>query len=126
MIYRQEHPKPQFQRETWLNLNGPWQFEIDHGNSGEERGLAEPSAQLAQTIQVPFCPESKLSGIGYTDFMRSVWYKRSFTLTEEQLQGRTVLHFGAVDYCAPSTSMAANAAAIKADTSPLPWTLPTL
>lgn len=100
MIYRQEHPKPQFQRETWLNLNGAWQFEIDHGNSGEERGLAEPSAQLAQTIQVPFCPESKLSGIGYTDFMRSVWYKRSFTLTEEQLQGRTVLHFGAVDYCA--------------------------
>ena len=100
MIYRQEHPKPQFQRETWLNLNGAWQFEIDHGNSGEGRGLAEPSALLAQTIQVPFCPESKLSGIGYTDFMCSVWYKRSFTLTEEQLQGRIVLHFGAVDYCA--------------------------
>ena len=100
MIYRTEHPKPQFQRDNWMNLNGSWQFEIDHGNSGEARGMYDPAIQLSQTINVPFCPESKLSGVEYKDFMYSVWYKRSVTLTAEQVQGRVVLHFGAVDYLA--------------------------
>ena len=100
MIYRTEHPKPQFQRDNWMNLNGPWQFEIDHGNSGEARGMYDPAIQLSQTINVPFCPESKLSGVEYKDFMYSVWYKRNVTLTAEQVQGRVVLHFGAVDYLA--------------------------
>ena len=35
MIYRQEHPKPQFERTSWMNLNGQWAFEIDNGRSGE-------------------------------------------------------------------------------------------
>ena len=100
MIYRTGHPKPQFQRDNWMNLNGPWQFEIDHGNSGEARGMYDPAIQLSRTINVPFCPESKLSGVEYKDFMYSVWYKRSVTLTAEQVQGRVVLHFGAVDYLA--------------------------
>jgi beta-galactosidase/beta-glucuronidase len=30
--------------------------------------------------------------------MNSVWYKRTITLTEDQLKGRVFLHFGAVDY----------------------------
>ena len=37
-MYREEHPKPQFERKNWLNLNGKWQFEIDNGNSGAARG----------------------------------------------------------------------------------------
>ena len=98
MIYRAEHPKPQFERENWLNLNGQWQFEIDHGNSGAARKLNDVSAEFSQVINVPFCPESKLSGIQHTDFMSSVWYKRSVTLTQEQVDNRVVLHFGAVDY----------------------------
>ena len=98
MIYRQEHPNPQFMRDNWTNLNGLWQFEIDHGNSGEARKLYESEKAFSMEIQVPFCPESKLSGIGYTDFMGSVWYRRSIAVTEAQLEGRVLLHFGAVDY----------------------------
>lgn len=97
-IPRSEHPKPQFCRENWLNLNGTWQFEIDHGNSGEARGLHLPDAVYSRTITVPFCPESKLSGVAYTDFMAAVWYKRNIVITKEQLTGRVVMHFGAVDY----------------------------
>ena len=37
MIFRNEHPKPQFQRDNWMNLKCQWQFEIDHGNSGVVR-----------------------------------------------------------------------------------------
>lgn len=98
MMYRTEHPKPQFMRENWINLNGEWQFEIDHSNSGAEKGYFNTDKEFSMKINVPFCPESKLSGIEYKDFMNSVWYKREFCLNEEQLNGRVVLHFGAVDY----------------------------
>ncbi len=96
-ICRKEHPKPQFERSTWQNLNGPWQFEIDFGSSNKG-DYHKPETRLSRTINVPFCPESDLSGIGYKDFMNTVWYKRTITVTEAQLAGRVLLHFGAVDY----------------------------
>lgn len=101
MQYRTEHPKPQFKRDSWINLNGEWEFEIDRGNSGEERGMYKMDAdKYNTTINVPFCPQSKLSGIADTDFMNSVWYRRTFTLTPDALTKRVVLHCGAVDYLA--------------------------
>jgi len=98
MVFRCEHPKPQFERENWLNLNGEWQFEIDNGNSGYERNLYRTDADFSSKINVPFCPESKLSGVGNVDFMHSVWYKREFDITENQMNDLVFLHFGAVDY----------------------------
>ncbi len=95
-IPRPEHPKPQFVRKNWLNLNGQWQFEKDNSKSGIARKIFEKGATLCGEITVPFCPESKLSGIGDTDFMYGVWYKRIVTIND--LSQRTVLHFGAVDY----------------------------
>ena len=99
-MYRQEHPKPQFERKNWRNLNGKWSFEFDHGNSGKDRGLYKNEIAYSSEIEVPFCPQSELSGIGYTDFLSSVWYRRSITISEEDLSGRVILHFGAVDYLA--------------------------
>ncbi|PJN56790.1 Beta-glucuronidase [Paenibacillus sp. GM2FR] len=94
---RPEYPRPQWVRPDWMNLNGSWQFEIDHGRSGKERGFHEPGHDLFGTITVPFCPESKLAGVEYKDFMAAVWYKRDFTVPEEW-KGSILLHFGAVDY----------------------------
>lgn len=98
MIHRPEHPRPLFERDAWQNLNGEWLFEIDHADSGKERCLFSDESEYSLTINVPFCPESTLSGIGKVDFMRSVWYRRSFTVTKDRLDGRVLLHFGAVDY----------------------------
>lgn len=100
MISRPEHPNPQFEREDWLNLNGKWQFAFDFGSSGVERELYLPGREEAfdREIEVPFCPESRLSGIGYQDFIPAVWYRRTVELTQKQLSGRVLLHFGAVDY----------------------------
>ncbi len=96
-MYRPEHPNPQFKREDWLNLNGTWNFDFDFGKSARERRFFE--GHLEKKIEVPFCPESPLSGIGYKDFMNAVLYERSFTVPEEwQKSGRTFIHFGAVDY----------------------------
>lgn len=129
---RPEHPQPQFQRKNWQNLNGPWRFAFDFGRSGrnrkwqevtattpalEKQGLLEnenlfenwgsaPHGNLfTQEIIVPFCPESKLSGLNYQDFIPACWYQREIQVTENQLLvdeaghlGKIRLHFGAVDY----------------------------
>lgn len=95
-IPRPEYPRPQMVRSEWLNLNGEWQFEIDPGRSGRERGLVD--SPLRARIVVPFCPESTLSGVGNKDFMPAVWYRRSFDLPQGWNGRRILIHFGAVDY----------------------------
>lgn len=97
-IPRSEYPRPQFFRDSWQCLNGEWDFAFDFGKSGKDRGYFKPETKFDKKILVPFCPESKLSGIECKDFLNSVWYKRTITLTEEQLKNRVLLHFGAVDY----------------------------
>lgn len=97
VLPRAEYPRPQMVRESWLNLNGEWDFEIDYGKSGKERGWWERK-DFSKKILVPFCPESRLSGIEHIDFMQAVWYHRTVALTKEQLSGRSFLRFGAVDY----------------------------
>lgn len=97
-IPRPEFPNPQFQRNNWMNLNGEWRFEFDFGISGIEREMYLNTQSFTKKINVPFCPESELSGIGYKDFMNCVWYAREFSLTEEQCAQRVFLHFGAVDF----------------------------
>lgn len=95
-IPRPEYPRPQFVRDEWLCLNGPWQFESDPDDSGLERGLL--GKDLARTITVPFCPESELSGIGETDFHNAVWYRRNVPVPAAWAERRILLHFQAVDY----------------------------
>ena len=100
-IPRPEHPRPQMVRPSWQNLNGPWDFFFDFGNSGVERKFylnENFNRNEIRSILVPYCPESRLSGIGYTDFIPAVWYRRTVTLTGSQLKGRVLIHFGAVDY----------------------------
>ena len=98
MIPRPEHPSPIWQRDSFVNLNGEWQFEIDHTASGWFRELWKKDS-LEGKITLPFCPESELSGIGYKDFMLAVWYKKKLTFSEDELKkNRVILHFGAADF----------------------------
>lgn len=96
-IPRPEYPRPQMVRQAFLNLNGEWDFSFDFSNSGLERNY-QLEENFDRKILVPFCPESTLSGIGFTDFIPAVWYKRTFSLPAEAMNGRILLHFGAVDY----------------------------
>ena len=96
-IPRFEYPRPQFEREDWINLNGQWEFEFDFGKSGRDKNL-QTTDSFSGKIVVPFCPESKLSGVGYVDFIPAVWYRRTFVLPEKWIEKRVLLHFGAVDY----------------------------
>lgn len=96
-ILRTEHPNPQWKRDDWKNLNGIWEFDFDFGRTAREREMFKCD-KLDKKILVPFCPESKLSGIEYKDFINGVCYRREFELSESEINKRTILHFGASDF----------------------------
>ena len=96
-IPRPEHPRPQFVRDSWVNLNGSWTYTFDFGESGLARGL-EKSEGFDGKITVPFCPESKLSGVEYKDFINCMWYQRSVEVPAAWEGKKILLNFGAVDY----------------------------
>ena len=95
-VPRSEYPRPQLVRTDWLCLNGRWQFEVDQGDSGLDRGLV--TRPLRGSIIVPFCPESKLSGVENTDYLNAVWYRREVAIPAKWKGRRILLHFQASDY----------------------------
>ncbi len=96
-IPRPEYPRPQFARTDWLNLNGTWSYCFDFGASGMDRRLFA-STGFPDPIQVPFCPESELSGVGYKDFIPAMWYHRKLSIPAQWTGRDLLLHFGGVDY----------------------------
>jgi beta-galactosidase/beta-glucuronidase len=104
-VPRPEYPRPQFRRDTWINLNGEWHFAFDDLDAGlaerwhnvTSEDLGSGGASFDRSIVVPFCYQSKLSGIGETAFHDVVWYARTFEYTPAGGE-RLLLHFGAVDY----------------------------
>ena len=98
-IPRPEHPRPDFKRDSFFNLNGAWEFAFDDAEVGLQEGWHKPGHHLEQKILVPFCYQCAASGIGPTDEVHPViWYRRSFTVPEEMKGRRILIHFGAVDH----------------------------
>ena len=95
-MYKSEYPRPQLEREKWLNLNGTWEFDFDDNNIGlKEKWFIKH--QFNKKIEVPFCYQSKLSGINDLTPHDYVWYKRTFEIPKDWKES-VVIHFGAVDY----------------------------
>ena len=98
-IPRGEHPRPDFTRDTFFNLNGEWRFAFDDADTGLKDGWQRPGTAFPLTITVPFAYQTKLSGLGPTDEIHPIlWYRRSFELPAEMKGRRVLLRFGAVDY----------------------------
>ena len=89
-----EYPRPQLVRGQWQSLNGPWRFAFD---SRQEHKVPGDIAEWPLTIEVPFPPESRASGIGDGSFQNVCWYQREFDYGRSAGK-RALLHFGAVDY----------------------------
>lgn len=96
-IPRPEYPRPQFERDAWINLNGTWSYEFDFSESGLERSLFD-SKGFGKPITVPFCPESPLSGVNYKDFINAMWYHRTLSIPQSWNGKHILLNFGGVDY----------------------------
>ena len=100
-IPRPEYPRPQFVRENnWINLNGEWDFAFDDSNIGlKERWYKKDSGRsFDRKIIVPFCFQSKLSGIEDRSFHEVIWYRREFEISPQFIDKKVLIHFGAVDY----------------------------
>ena len=85
-----EYPRPQLRRDSYLNLNGLWEYAITGSDAQPETFDGE--------ILVPYSPEAPLSGVGRGPGPdQFLWYRRRVTLPEGFVRARTLLHFGAVD-----------------------------
>ncbi len=81
------YPRPQMKRNSYVNLNGWWDFTACHG---------EP--KFDKKILVPYPPESALSGVEeHFEEGIGLYYRRKFTLPEGFNNGRVLLHIGAAD-----------------------------
>ena len=90
-----QYPRPQLVRDSYLNLNGRWEYTVTAADA------AEPD-HYDTTIVVPFSPEAPLSGVGRALRPEEhAWYRRDLTLPEgfHSTGHRLLLHFGAVDQC---------------------------
>lgn len=87
-----EYPRPQMRRNSYLNLNGRWEYAITDSD--------ESPRHWDGTILVPFSPESTLSGVGRSlQPGQTLWYRREVIVPQGFIpaDGRLLLHFGAVD-----------------------------
>ncbi len=84
-----EYPRPQMVRDSYICLNGIWDYAIYP--AAKEFGGYEGE------IVVPFSPECLLSGVERNVTPDDVlYYRKKFTF--KKTNDRVLLHFGAVDY----------------------------
>lgn len=91
-----EHPRPDFERAHWLNLNGVWSFEFDSLNVGMSQNWQKGATNFSKKINVPFPWGSQLSGV--QDEADYAWYKKSITVPKSWQGQRVFLTIGASDW----------------------------
>ncbi|CAH7685581.1 glycoside hydrolase superfamily [Phakopsora pachyrhizi] len=89
-----EYPRPQLRRESFLNLNGLWEFRPAK-STDELRNPPINGCGFDDQILVPFPMESGLSGIMSNHTLS--WYRKTFSVPQNWT-GEIKLNFGAVDY----------------------------
>ncbi|GAA0365310.1 glycoside hydrolase family 2 TIM barrel-domain containing protein [Alkalibacterium iburiense] len=96
--FRNEYPRPQFERNQWENLNGLWSFAFDDNNLGEKEKWYK-GKKFHKKINVPFTYETEASGIGDKEFHPYIWYQRDIVLDEDSVKNKEViLRFQRSDY----------------------------
>lgn len=88
-----EYPRPQLVRNSYICLNGDWDYIISTENNLPKEYIGK--------IKVPYSPESKLSGVNRKlSAAETLWYRRSIDISEDFMKDRLIIHFGAVDFFA--------------------------
>lgn len=83
-----DYPRPQLKRDSYLCLNGEWDFSV------ENKGVVSYKGK----ITVPFVPESRLSGV-FREIKKDdlLIYERKIVLHDSFVKDRIILHLGACD-----------------------------
>ena len=86
----QEYPRMQFKRDSYLNLNGKWQYAFKKSEAFLEK--------MDGYILVPYSPESSRSFVNRQlkkdEFLH---YRKYFVLPQGFNKGRIILNIGAID-----------------------------
>ena len=105
----QDYPRPQLKRDSYISLCGVWQlavkkYKVKVKQYSRFAGIAREyqTDDFEQTelggIMVPYPPESRISGVERPLGENETYlYTRQFTLTEEFINDKVLIHFGAVD-----------------------------
>jgi len=91
-----EHPRPDFERDEWVNLNGRWRFTFDARDAGERAGWPSAGLPPGHQILVPFSWGAPLSGV--PDSANIGWYERQITVPNDWNGRRVFVVFGASDW----------------------------
>lgn len=91
-----EHPRPDFERSEWVNLNGIWDFEFDSVDVGLKEHWETSTSNFTRKINVPFPWGSKASGVN--DEADIAWYKKDINISETWKDKRTFIVIGASDW----------------------------
>jgi beta-galactosidase/beta-glucuronidase len=91
-----EHPRPDFERNNWLNLNGNWDFEFDKNDEGEKAQWHKGTKKFTKIISVPFPWGSLLSGV--KDEADIAWHSKSINISPEWKNKRVFVTIGASDW----------------------------
>ncbi|MGR3811874.1 glycoside hydrolase family 2 protein [Jiulongibacter sp. NS-SX5] len=91
-----EHPRPDFMRDNWINLNGTWDFEFDSLNTGLSNEWQAGKSKFSKEITVPFPWGSELSGV--KDEADIAWYRREIKVPENWKSKKTFFTIGASDW----------------------------
>ncbi len=91
-----EHPRPDFQRPDWINLNGTWQFRFDAKDAGLAANWANDGVDFPLSITVPFPWGSELSGV--ENKADIAWYRRTIRVPADWKGSRVFVVVGACDW----------------------------
>lgn len=91
-----EHPRPDFERSTWLNLNGNWAFEFDKNDVGNTEKWYDNHKKFTKIISVPFPWGSPLSGV--KDETDIAWYSKNINVKREWRNKKIFVTIGASDW----------------------------
>ena len=99
---KDSYPRPQFERNSFMNLNGWWTCHISrkamcyrNSDIDEER---VSSKGFETRILVPFAPETPASGMNVQDIIDCIYYHRTIQCECLDEEKRAILNFGAVFY----------------------------
>ena len=88
-----EYPRPQFKRDSYICLNGYWEYAI--------RTIESIPDVFDGQILVPYSPETEKSGVNKTITPKDyLFYRLKYDIPKNFIKDKVILHFGAVDQIA--------------------------